>query len=115
MTCKEVIEMENNETDKRTHKTHHYTRMFCIVMLYPISLFVIGLIPDTGEKNEALSALLMAIFSSLIVILLIPVIFRGSIAEKTVAIIISLPALWFGYFGWHDTISHFVGYRTLGL
>jgi uncharacterized membrane protein YjjP (DUF1212 family) len=107
--------MENNETNKGTHKAHYYTRMFCIVMLYPISLFVIGLIPDVDEKSETLTALLMAIFQTLIVILLVPVIFRGSIAEKTVAIIISLPALWFGYFGWHDTISHFVGYRTLGL
>jgi hypothetical protein len=66
-------------------------------MLYPISLFAIGLIPDTGEKNEALSALLMAIFSSLIVILLIPVIFRGSIVEKTVAIIISFGIVPFAY------------------
>jgi len=115
MICKEAIEMENNETNKGTRKVDSYTRMFYVIMLYPISFLVIGLIPDTGEQYETLASLLMAAFSFLIIILLIPVIFRGSIVAKVIAIIISLPALWFGYFELQDAINHFVGYQILGL
>ncbi len=107
--------MENDETNKGIRKINPYTRMFCIIMLYPISFLVIGLIPVTDEKSEALISLLMAVFLFLIIILLIPVIFRGSIVAKIIAIIISLPALWFGYFELQDAVNHFVAYRILGL
>ncbi|MGH7976030.1 MAG: hypothetical protein ACREC8_05165 [Limisphaerales bacterium] len=75
----------------------------------------IAMIPDTGEKSEFLASLLMAVFSFLIIILLIPVIYRGSIVAKAIAIIILLPALWFEYFELRDAIDHFVAYHVLGL
>jgi hypothetical protein len=108
---KETVEMEISNDIKNSQQPDYRTRVLLVALLYPISFLLLLFIPDTGETSETLIELLMTVIPSVIIVLLIPVVIRGSAAQKIMAAVLLLPAVWFGFLGWENAIERFSDYH----
>lgn len=103
--------MEISNDIKNSQQPDYRTRVLLVALLYPISFLLLLFIPDTGETSETLIELLMTVIPSVIIVLLIPVVIRGSAAQKIMAAVLLLPAVWFGFLGWENAIERFSDYH----
>jgi hypothetical protein len=97
-----------DEIKKKQPQFSYYTRILVAALLYPVALLLLGFFPDMDENRETTIAFLTAFLSSIIILVLIPVVIRGSFAQKIIAIILLLPAAWIGFNGWQDVIYRFM-------
>ncbi|MGH7953843.1 MAG: hypothetical protein ACREFE_18250, partial [Limisphaerales bacterium] len=59
--------------------------------------------------QTGLNAFLLALLPTVSVLLLIPVLIRGTLGEKIIAAVLLLPAAWFGFMGWAIVIGGLFG------
>ena len=72
---------------------------------------LMSLLEGTGYGfYDGLNEFLFAFIPTVAVVILIPAIVRGTVAEKIVAIIFLLPSIFFAFVGWTEIVGDFTDF-----
>ena len=85
------------------------SRLLFVVLLFPF-LFFTGIGREATEDDEMRNVFFMAAVPSIMVMLLISVLFRGSLGQKITALILLFPAAGLGFIGWAAAIDFIYGH-----
>ena len=75
------------------------------VMFYSVS----GVEGNDYDFQTGLNAFLFALLPTVSILILLPVLIRGTLAEKIFAVVLALPAAWFAFMGWAAVIGRLFG------
>jgi hypothetical protein len=102
-----MIESNNNLQNARQRAQLHATLRLVIALLFLAVMFcsVSGLEGNDYDLQTGLNAFLFCFLPTVSILLLLPVLIRGSLGEKILAAVVLLPAAWFAFMGWAAVIS----------
>ena len=76
-------------------------RVIIAVLLQVVMFcFVSGVEGNDHDFKTGLNSFLFALLPSVSILLLIPILFRGALGEKIIAVVLLLPAAWFAFMAW---------------
>jgi hypothetical protein len=105
---KESNDIKNAQLGRRLHAPMRFV-VAGALQLWLIYYFTHGGALGIGwEFSDALKEFLFVFTPTVSIVFLIPVIIRGSFAQKIMAAILLLPAAWLGCAGWKDVVCHFM-------
>jgi hypothetical protein len=85
-------------------------RVVIAVLLQVIMFcFVSGVEGNDHDFQTGLNGFLFALLPSVSILLLIPVLIRGKLGEKIIAVVLLLPAAWFAFMAWAAVIGGLFG------
>ena len=71
--------------------------------------FVSGVEGNDHDFKTGLNGFLLALFPSVSILLLIPILIRGAHGEKIIAVVLTFPAVWFAFIAWSAIIGRLFG------
>jgi hypothetical protein len=82
-----------------------------VAMLLQVMMFsfVSGVEGNDHDFQTGLNSFLFALLPSVSILLLIPVLMRGTLGEKVIAVVLLLPAAWFAFMAWTAVIGGLFG------
>ncbi|HEY5296741.1 MAG TPA: hypothetical protein VIK59_02340 [Verrucomicrobiae bacterium] len=89
---------------------HGPLRIIVVLLLY-VAFFSPIISPREGNSygfKTALNGFLMVFIPTVAIVILIPVLIRGTLGEKIVAVILLLPPAWFVFWMWYGVVSDFL-------
>jgi hypothetical protein len=101
---------DNLQNTSRRSSLHAALRVVIAVFLQVMMFcFVSGVEGNDYDFRTGLNGLLFALLPTVSILLLIPVLIRGTLGEKIIAVLLLLPAAWFGFMGWAAVVSRLFG------
>ncbi|MGH7950293.1 MAG: hypothetical protein ACREFE_00005 [Limisphaerales bacterium] len=101
-----MTEKNDNLQNTRRRVTLHAALRVAVAILLQAGMFrFVNGMGETGLNN-----FLIAFLPTVSILVLIPVLIRGSLGERTIAVVLLLPAAWFGFMGWQNVIYRFMDF-----
>jgi hypothetical protein len=103
-----ILKNRSNSDSQSSRRTSlHAPARFIVALALQLVLFAqSGLEANSYDFNTMLNEFLFAFIPTVSMLVLIPVIIRGSGSQKIVAIILSLFPAWIAFLGWEEIINH---------
>jgi hypothetical protein len=106
-----MTKKDNLQTKRRTPLRAGLRLFTAILLLAGMFGYGASAVETTGyDFQDGLNDFLLAFLPAISILLLIPVVIRGSFGEKIIAAVFLLPAAWFGFVGWQNVIYYFIDY-----
>lgn len=100
----------NPQNTSRKAPLHATLRVVIAVFLQAVMFRVVsGVEAKDYDFQTGLNSFLSALLPTVSILLLIPILFRGTLGEKIIVAVLLLPAAWFGFMGWAAIISRLFG------
>ena len=98
------------QNTRRNAPLHAALRIIISILLQAMMFYSIsGVEGNDYDFNAGLNAFLFALLPAVSIVILLPVLIRGTPAEKIFAGVLALPAAWFAFMGWAAVIGRLFG------
>ena len=106
-----MTEKNDNLQNASPRSPLHAVLRVVIAVLLQVAMFcfVSGVEGNDYDFRTGLNGFLSALLPAGSILLLIPVLIRGTLGEKIIAGVLLLPAAWFGFMGWAAVIGGLFG------
>jgi hypothetical protein len=101
---------DNLRDTRRRAPLHAALRLVISVLLQAVTFYsVSGVEGNDYDFRTGLNNFLFALLPTISILVLVPVLMRGTLGEKILAAVLVVPAAWFAFMGWAAVIGGLSG------